>query len=299
MNYIFLDLEWNQPIDEAVTDPFYFDSEIIEIGAVKLNNEFEPVDEFKAFVRPTHYRAMNGKVVRLTKIRPQDLEKAPLFPAVCKEFLAWCGEAYCLCTWGPDDVPVLLDNMIIHQIEVPSIVYWCDLQRIFSCEIMRDEKKWSLENAVDTLGLPKERAHDALHDARNTYTICTRVDIPMFVDEYHLSYVEYEKEKLSGIMDGKAYSNIEELLKDESFASMICPFCGEKIAFGETVFYSEKSYFRYGKCKEGDEFLGRYRINRQHDETLLGKRLIYEMTDLLWDEYQDACNNNQAVPLPY
>ena len=187
--------------------------------------------------------------------------------------------------------------MIIHQIEIPSIVYWCDLQRIFSCEIMRDEKKWSLENAVDTLGLPKERAHDALHDARNTYTICTRVDIPMFVDEYHLSYVGYEKDKLAGMMDGKVYSNIEELLKDESFASIICPFCGEKIAFGETVFYSEKSFFRYGKCQEGDEFLGRYRINRQHDETLLGKRLIYEMTDLLWDEYQDACDMNQVLSL--
>lgn len=39
-SYIVLDLEWNQPMSgqETITRPFRFDSEIIEIGALKLNN---------------------------------------------------------------------------------------------------------------------------------------------------------------------------------------------------------------------------------------------------------------------
>ena len=50
MNYIVLDLEWNQPLTEqdTITDPFPFDSEIIEIGAVKLDENFAAVEEFKA-----------------------------------------------------------------------------------------------------------------------------------------------------------------------------------------------------------------------------------------------------------
>ena len=103
-SYIVLDLEWNQPMpgQETITQPFRFDSEIIEIGALKLNNRFEEVSEFKSFVRPVFYPAMNGHVVQLTKIRPQELEKAPDFPAAYAAFRDWCGEDCCLCTWGPD-----------------------------------------------------------------------------------------------------------------------------------------------------------------------------------------------------
>ena len=82
MNYIVLDFEWNQPLTEqdTITDPFPFDSEIIEIGAVKLDETFAAVGEFKTLIRPQFYPHMNGAVVRLTKIRPQELESAPLFP---------------------------------------------------------------------------------------------------------------------------------------------------------------------------------------------------------------------------
>ena len=87
-SYIVLDLEWNQPMSgqETITQPFRFDSEIIEIGALKLNSRFEEVSEFKSFVRPVFYPAMNGHVVQLTKIRPQELEKAPDFPAAYAAF---------------------------------------------------------------------------------------------------------------------------------------------------------------------------------------------------------------------
>lgn len=38
MQYIVLDLEWNQPRAEQkiITEPILFDSEIIEFGAVKI-----------------------------------------------------------------------------------------------------------------------------------------------------------------------------------------------------------------------------------------------------------------------
>ena len=54
MNYIVFDLEWNQPAswDLAITDPIYLSSEIIEIGAVMLDEQFKPVDELRLFVVP-------------------------------------------------------------------------------------------------------------------------------------------------------------------------------------------------------------------------------------------------------
>ena len=151
---IVLDLEWNQPLDAggAIREPFFFDSEIIEIGALKLNAQLEVVDEFKTFIRPAFYPVMNGDVVRLTKIRPQELEGAPDFPAAYRAFRDWCGEECCLCAWGTDDIPVLLDNLIMHGLETEDFPCY-DLQRIFGHEILREERQCSLERAMELLGI--------------------------------------------------------------------------------------------------------------------------------------------------
>ena len=54
-SYIVLDLEWNQPMSgqETITRPFRFDSEIIEIGALKLNNRFEETVSYTHLTLPT------------------------------------------------------------------------------------------------------------------------------------------------------------------------------------------------------------------------------------------------------
>ena len=52
MNYIVLDLEWNQSNtgdeEEVKQIPF----EIIDFGAIKLNNRDEMIDEFNQLVKP-------------------------------------------------------------------------------------------------------------------------------------------------------------------------------------------------------------------------------------------------------
>ena len=138
-SYIVLDLEWNQPLDRdsTIREPFFFDSEIIEIGALRLDEQFRETGSFKTFIRPRFYPHMNGDVVRLTKIRAQDLENAPEFPRAYADFTQWCGEDCCLCTWGPDDIPVLMDNLLMHGMDAEMPCCY-DLQRIFGHEIMRD-----------------------------------------------------------------------------------------------------------------------------------------------------------------
>lgn len=58
MNYIIFDLEWNQPMDErsTVLKPVYLSGEIVEIGAVKLNDQFCPVDELRLYITPKYYK---------------------------------------------------------------------------------------------------------------------------------------------------------------------------------------------------------------------------------------------------
>ena len=294
MNYIIVDFEWNQPMPEQpmIRSPFPLDSEIIEIGAIRLNEQFVFEAEYKAYVKPVFYPVMNGKVVRLTKIRPQELEKAACFPEVCGDFLNWCGDSFCLCTWGSDDVPVFLDNMLIHGMEPPVLFDTCDLQQIYSREVMRDEKRWSLEKAVDLLGLPKERAHDALNDVRNTITICERVDVLAYLDEYACRYVDYGKDRMAGLSGGREYPGFEEAFGDPALAGLCCPYCGEALLFGEWLRQNRNAFLRYASCGEGDEFLGRFRCGRSENGGLTVGRQVFEMNDVLWEDYQTAVEKN-------
>ena len=54
MYCIVLDLEWNQPFStrSMVTTPVRLPGEIIQIGAVKLNEQLEIVDTGRKAVRP-------------------------------------------------------------------------------------------------------------------------------------------------------------------------------------------------------------------------------------------------------
>ena len=57
MNYIILDLEWNQGAAEKTEEKLPF--EIIEIGAIKLNDRREKTDEFNELIKPQVYHEMN------------------------------------------------------------------------------------------------------------------------------------------------------------------------------------------------------------------------------------------------
>ena len=54
MNKVFFDLEWNT----GFLDGNSFD-EIIEIGAVKTDEEYRQIDGFRRLIRPVIYRKMN------------------------------------------------------------------------------------------------------------------------------------------------------------------------------------------------------------------------------------------------
>lgn len=292
---IVLDLEWNQPLEPGgtITEPFFFDSEIIEFGAVKLNERMEEADSFQSYVRPRFYPHMNGDVVRLTKIRPQELEKAPDFPTVWQAFADWCGEDPCLCTWGPDDVPVLLDNLLMHGLPAEDPLC-CDLQRIFGRELLREDRQCSLERAMELLRLTPDRAHDALNDARNTVRVCGQMDLAQCMEEYLLRYVDYAADRLAGLVRGRIYPDLDRALTDPELSTVRCPWCGETLRLGDWARRDSRTLLGYARCAQEDELLAICRHTRQEGGALRLNRLVYELSDDLWDIYQ-RCREEQPL----
>ena len=64
MNYVVLDMEWNQAITYAdmVKDPVFLTGEIIQIGAVMLNDEFHAISSFNGRVLPQYYTELHAKM---------------------------------------------------------------------------------------------------------------------------------------------------------------------------------------------------------------------------------------------
>lgn len=283
MNYIIFDLEWNQPPtpEAAVTAPLYVSGEIIQIGAVKLNDAFEIVDELRLYIRPTYYTKLHKQISALTHIRDKDLQEALFFPEAYKQFAHWCGEEFAYMTWSMSDMPMLIDNMMLHGIDCSRLPTCYDIQRIFGREILRSSNRCSLDHALEILNMKGDQAHDALHDARNTAKICSFLDLEQYLGEY--AAPAYALPPCPRI-----YPTIHDALHDETLKDFPCPFCGAEIHCETWVPQDSHTYISYGYCpEEEDEFLLQLHVYKGAPGQYPIHRLFYGMSDDLWEIYQD------------
>lgn len=282
MNYVIFDLEWNQPPVEtaAVTEPVYLEGEIIELGAVKLNDAFEPVDELRLYITPQYYTKMHRKIAALTGIHDRDLlSRGVPFPEAFAAFQTWCGEEFAYMTWSMSDLPMLVDNMRLHGIDAAELPVCYDIQRMFSREIMRENGRFSLDHALEVLGERGDTAHDALHDARNTAKVCGHLDLEVYLEEYGAKAFAPE-------IANTAYESAEALRGDEALSGFPCPWCGAAVSCEPWLYWEKNTWTSLGACEEGDEFFVELSVMRHTARDFRARRLIYEMSDDLWELYQ-------------
>ena len=74
MNYIVFDLEWNQSPGGKRWSNSRLPFEIIEIGAVKLDEGFRQKGEFHRLIRPQVYRQLHFKISEVTHMDMGELK---------------------------------------------------------------------------------------------------------------------------------------------------------------------------------------------------------------------------------
>ncbi|MBX7223570.1 MAG: exonuclease domain-containing protein [Blastocatellia bacterium] len=165
MRYVIIDLEatcWEHTRSSE-------EMEIIEIGAVHLASAGGPeTDEFACFVRPLVHPTLSDFCQKLTSIRPSQVEKAELFPAVLADFLDWIGpEPFVLCSWGDFDLLQLQTDCERHQIPFPQVFerhlnLKKEFARVFGV------RSRGLKEALSQAGLHfVGKQHRGIDDARN------------------------------------------------------------------------------------------------------------------------------------
>ena len=181
-------------------------------------------------------------------------------------------------TWSTSDLPILVDNMLLHGIDVSDLPDTYDLQRIFCNEIMRFSRRMSLDDALKVLNEKGDTAHDALNDSRNTVLVCNHLDL----EEYAGEYVSraFAEQPLKTVYEGPGAA-----LADQALRTYECPWCGETVT-GEPWLRMERDEFiSMGRCGDGDEILLTLELIRTSPTRFHPRRIFYEMSDDLWEEY--------------
>ena len=190
MNYIVLDLEWNQPLSpqRMVREPFKLGGEIIQFGAVRIDNlqDRNIAERYSEIVKPVFYTKMNKHVTEVTELTDDDLAGGRPFTEVCAEFLEWCGDDYAFITWGDADIYMLEDNMSIHDMDIDVLPECYDAQLVFDDQITQEDRSFALSYAMWKFEIKPEPSHDALNDAINTVEVMKRLDFSEGLEGYEV-----------------------------------------------------------------------------------------------------------------
>lgn len=186
MKYIVVDFEMNPVSRKYKEQKAICENEIIEIGAVLLDEEYTERDSFQIYVKPCFSRSLRRSIVQLTGITDEKLQQAPDFTKAMKWFFEWClqgGEQLEVIQWSESDYLQVHGEMRQKQYplteqEKKLMEGWHDLQKEYG-DVIGAEQQMSLGNAVMLTGKDFEgKQHDALYDARNTARIFRTVRIP-------------------------------------------------------------------------------------------------------------------------
>lgn len=283
MNYIAVDFEWNQAyhVKTQKRDDFVIqlDGEIIQIGAVKLDDNFDVTETFRANIRPVFYRKIHKKVKELTGIDQKQLNNGSDFSSVMEKFIAWCGKDHIFLTWGADDSRILMQNLLMHNRDTSWMGRWINLQVIYAMQTEGDTKQTSLENAAESFGIPLEfAAHDAFNDAVYTGLLCKHLDIPKGLEEYS------DNADLSGLKrvscgNYRVIYNCptkHAAFSNSKIKNLKCPFCNEPLAEQKPwIKQSGDRFLTIGRCNRHNLFVGKLKFTREKDGKYTAKYMMY------------------------
>ncbi|SEU02962.1 3'-5' exonuclease [Paenibacillus sp. NFR01] len=198
MDYIILDIEFNGR-KFASEHPM----EVIEIGAVRLDESFNVKDEFSSLIKPIYFATLNSFIKKKTGIPQEEIDVAPRFPKVIAAFRKWLDESkdgVLLLTWGGEDMKRIIQDVRMHKLDD---AYWLEatyfdlLKGVLRARGLTNDV--SVEGAMALYGLePSGSAHRALDDAKMTAEIFRAA-----FGELDFSHAQHYKDTFSNARERK------------------------------------------------------------------------------------------------
>ncbi|MBD5485045.1 MAG: exonuclease domain-containing protein [Lachnospiraceae bacterium] len=299
MNYVIMDLEWNQSStgEEEVSKILPF--EIIEIGAIKLNDERRMISEFTELIKPQVYHEMHRITRKLIHLQMEQLEQGRSFTEVMEQFREWCGEGYVFCTWGPLDLTELQRNIRYYGMEPLSDgpIRFLDVQKLFSIAYEDRKSRRSLEYAIDYLNIEKDIPfHRAFSDAYYTAKVLALMDEKVLenysFDVFHLP--KNKESEIHVIFDtyakyiSRAFPDKAQALEDRTVTETKCYLCHRSLRRKIRWFSPNgKHYYSVSYCERHGYMKSKIRIRKAENGSVYVVKTQKFITEAEIDNIRD------------
>lgn len=285
--YIVLDLEWNQnPFEKEkeIKQPLF---EIVEIGAQKLNDNYEIVDTFHCVINPVLYKQLNYYVKKVVPVTDEELKKGIDFKTAAESFSKWCGKDYVFCTWGSMDLTELQRNYKYFNVEnsfkKPLIFY--DIQKLFAIYCKEPKKRVALKKAIEHLEIESDEPfHRALADAYYTGLVMKAIDAGQFAGNYSIDLFRNPKNRQEEIYAkfddyskfvSKEFDTKEAVMRDSVVTATRCCMCNKSLRKKIRWFsINGKIYYSLMYCETHGWMKGKIRMKKNDDEKFFAIRTI-------------------------
>lgn len=143
--------------------------EIIEIGAIAVDENLNTLSEFSRFVRPVRHPILSNFATELTTITQADVDGAETFYEVAADLALWAAENEISWwgSWGKYDRSQLTQDVQFHRVPDPLPQPHFNVKEAFTAR-QSIKRRLGLGGAVKLAGLQFEgTAHRAISDTRN------------------------------------------------------------------------------------------------------------------------------------
>lgn len=276
MSYVILDLEWNGSYSKVLHK---FVNEIIEIGAVKLDDELNVCDTFTMLVAPKIGKKLCSKVKQLTKITNEELkDEGVSFIKAISLFSDFLGDGV-LMTWSDSDLHALIENYSYYtgRTRLPFLSRYCNLQSYCEdCLDLHDSScQLGLGACAEMAGVDfsEDDQHRALADVYLTLE-CMKA----FYGKYPLK--PYIKDAVCDefydrlLFKNHFVTDINSPDVDKSVMFFDCEECGKPLVQLSKWRLHNKSFTAEFSCKYcRKKFNGRVSFKKKFDEVSVKKKL--------------------------
>lgn len=146
-------------------------AEILQIGALKIDEEGNEIDRFNRFVKPYNCKKIPKKIVELTGITDEDIKDADSPSVVMRDFLQFFkGSTIVFHNKMFDWDRFLIPYAAKYGFLIPEL-YPCLDTKILSKNLYPDEKKHDLETLCNRLEVEIKDHHNAFADVQMTAKI--------------------------------------------------------------------------------------------------------------------------------
>ena len=266
MYYIIMDLEWNNSYMKSAQR---FVNEIIEVGAVKLDENLNTVGTFSEIIKPVLSKKLRSRIKNLTHISNDDIKAGKPFSKVISNFEKWVGDDAIVLTWGDTDIRTLLTNMkcFLKKEDIRFIRKYADLQRYCQCFInMENIQQAGLSYAAECLQIDAEKFphHRALDDSLLSAECLKKT----FNKEKLKDFIKECNEDFYARLAFHPYviRKIDDPLIDKNVFNCVCDICGGNVKVIKKWKFSNQSFrgiFYCSKCNR--EFRVSLRIKKFYD----------------------------------